>query len=156
MYTYDMTEPFDYESVAGLALWRLWKTWQAHRREALRSLGLGHTEFVILANLAWMQSRLPPPTQQTVADALGIDKMTTSHALRSLRRKGLAEAIPDPRDRRAARVQLTARGRSLARRGVREVAELNDRFFGPLGADEARFTELANRLIHANAAKENR
>jgi len=34
---------FDYESVSGLALWRLWKIWQAQRRTALRGLGLGHT-----------------------------------------------------------------------------------------------------------------
>ncbi len=150
-----MAEPFDYESVAGLALWRLWKTWQAHRRTALRALGLGHTEFVILANLAWMQSHLPSLTQQAAADALGIDKMTISQALRSLRRKGLAEAIPDPQDRRATQVRLTAAGHSLARRAVPEVTELNDRFFGALGSDQARFTELASRLIHANTAKGN-
>jgi MarR family transcriptional regulator, organic hydroperoxide resistance regulator len=156
MYTYNMAEPFDYESVAGLALWRLWKVWQGRRRAALRELGLGHTEFVILANLAWMQSRTDPLTQQAVADALGIDKMTASHAVRSLRRKGLVEAIPYPRDHRAVQLRVTPGGLSLARRGAREVTELSEKFFGVLGSDQDRFTELANRLIHANAAKENR
>jgi len=149
-----MPEPFDYESVAGLALWRLWQAWHARRRSALRALGLGHTEFVILANLAWMQSRLSSLTQQAVANALGIDKMTTSQAVRSLRRKGLVQAIPDPSDRRAVQLRLTSNGRGVARRGVAEVAQLNDTFFGVLGGDQGRFTELANRLIHANAAKE--
>ncbi len=149
-----MPEPFDYESVAGLALWRLWKVWQARRRDALRALGLGHTEFVILANLAWMQTRLPSLTQQTIAETLGIDKMTTSNALRSLRRKGLADSVPDGDDRRAVRWHLTSQGRRLARRGARDVSGLNEEFFGVLGADEDRFTELANRLIHAHTTKE--
>lgn len=149
-----MPKAFDYESVAGLTLWRLWKTWQARRRAALRALGLGHTEFVILANLAWMRAHVPSLTQQVVADTLGIDKMTTSHALRSLRGKGLAEATPDPRDGRAVQLRLTSEGERLARRGVREVTALNEEFFGVLGGDQAVFTELANRLIRANTPKE--
>ncbi len=140
--------PFDYEAVAGLALWRLYQLWQRERKAALRKLHLGHTEFVILANLVWLGTDV---SQTTVARTLGLDKMTTSQAARSLAKKALITTRLDPGDRRAHALSVTVKGERLAREGGAEVGVLNERFFAVLGDDRERFVGLMNVLIKQNA-----
>jgi DNA-binding MarR family transcriptional regulator len=150
--------PEQLSNISGLLLWRLFKSWQAERRRLLTPLGLGHTEFVLLAHAQWLALRERPLTQRELAEAVGVDVMTASQAARSLERKGCLARLRSDADRRTRQLKLTPKGRTLAKRGVREVEDLNRRFFLVLGDDESQFVRLMNRLLaaHPPAWKEER
>ncbi len=76
---------------------------------AFRPVGLTNGQFSLLMSL----NRPSPPTLSSVADLLAMDRTTLTAALKPLERRGLVSARPDSADRRARRLALTARGRSL-------------------------------------------
>jgi DNA-binding MarR family transcriptional regulator len=76
---------------------------------AFRPVGLTNGQFSLLMSL----NRPSPPTLGAVAALLAMDRTTLTAALKPLERRGLMTARPDPGDRRARRLALTARGRAL-------------------------------------------
>ena len=74
--------------------------------EALRPHGLTNEQFSLLMSL----NRPEPPVIGAVAKLLGTDRTTLTAALKPLVREGLAAVVPDPDDRRARRISLTAAG----------------------------------------------
>lgn len=73
---------------------------------ALRPVGLTNTQFSLLNGLNGPQ----PKTPGAIASLLGADRTTITAALKPLVQQGLAEVSPDPGDRRARRIRLTAEG----------------------------------------------
>ena len=73
--------------------------------------GLSHGRFAILMYL----NRAPdtPVNQTHLAEAYGVAKATVTGLIDGLERDALVERLPDPNDRRASLVQLTARGRKF-------------------------------------------
>ncbi len=74
--------------------------------EALRPHGLTNEQFSLLMSL----NRPEPPAIGAVARLLGTDRTTLTAALKPLVREGLAVVTPDPDDKRARRISLTAAG----------------------------------------------
>jgi DNA-binding MarR family transcriptional regulator len=128
------TEHRDADDSPGLLLWQATQRWQAAQRAALRSFGLTHVQFVLLASLVWLESD-EPVTQRALADHAATDQMMTSQVLRALERLGLVERHPHPTDRRARALVPTAEGRDLANRAVVAVEACDRAFFAPLGED---------------------
>ncbi|HEX3275995.1 MAG TPA: helix-turn-helix domain-containing GNAT family N-acetyltransferase [Gemmatimonadales bacterium] len=56
-------------------------------------------------------AHMPRPTAAAIGGALGLDRGYLSRLLRTLRRRGLVTARPDPEDRRHRVLALTAKGR---------------------------------------------
>lgn len=75
--------------------------------------GLSEGRFVLMFLLEAAGGGLAP---NHLAEQAGITRATVTGLLDGLEREALAERLPDPTDRRALRVQLTAKGRQLARR----------------------------------------
>ncbi|HXF96818.1 MAG TPA: helix-turn-helix domain-containing protein [Gemmatimonadales bacterium] len=75
--------------------------------------GMTPTQTQILTTLAAHEAPLRPGT---LARELAVTAPTITDAVRALERKNLVRRTPDPHDRRAARLALTARGRRTARR----------------------------------------
>ena len=75
--------------------------------------GLSEGRFVLLFLLESASEGLAP---NHLAEQAGITRATVTGLLDGLEREALAERLPDPADRRALRVQLTANGRQLARK----------------------------------------
>ena len=73
----------------------------------LEAAGLTVTQYGLLAHL----NRLGGVSIGALAEALIMDPTTLTRNLRPLERRGLVEIAPDPRDRRARRLRLTASGR---------------------------------------------
>jgi DNA-binding MarR family transcriptional regulator len=73
--------------------------------------GLSHGRFAILMYL----NRAPetPVNQTHLAEAYGVAKATITGLIDGLERDALVERLPDPGDRRASLVQLTAGGRKF-------------------------------------------
>ena len=81
---------------------------------ALRPFGLTNGQFSLLMSL----NRPQAPTMGEVAATLAMDRTTLTAALKPLIRRGLAQAAPDPQDRRGRRLGLTEDGRALLARAL--------------------------------------
>lgn len=73
--------------------------------------GLSEGRFVLLFLLDAAEQGLPA---HALASRAGVSRATVTGLLDGLEREGLVERHADPDDRRALRVQLTARGKTLA------------------------------------------
>ncbi len=76
-----------------------------------------------------------PPTQNDLADALALDKSNVARLCSRLERAGHVVRAIDVEDRRARRVQLTAKGRRLAKRVDAKSRARFDAVFAALPAD---------------------
>jgi len=76
---------------------------------ALRPVGLTNGQFSLL--MALNQPR--PPSIGRLAPFLAMDRTTLTAALKPLERRGLAQLLPDPDDRRSRRVAITGAGVAL-------------------------------------------
>jgi DNA-binding MarR family transcriptional regulator len=97
-------------------------------RPLLEARGLSMWAYVALTRLV----QGPAPTQIALAEQMGYDKTRLIVILDQLADEGLIERTPDPEDRRARIVQLTAAGRARhlqARADIRAMeSELLDGF----------------------------
>ena len=114
---------------------------QALGEEALVELGVGGREYGALAVLA----HLAPCTQIAVGRALGIDRTTTVAVLGGLEERGLVDRSPDPANRRAYLVSLTAAGDRVRARAAEVLVACEDRFLAPL--DHSERTQLHGTLV---------
>jgi DNA-binding MarR family transcriptional regulator len=92
----------------------------------------------------------PPRSQLALAQQLGVDKTVMTYLLDELEAAGLLTRRPDPADRRARQVVITARGtRSLAKFGHR-IGEAEDKLLAPLDAAERTvLRELLGRIARS-------
>lgn len=77
-------------------------------RPLLHARGLSMWAYVALTHLA----KAPAPTQMALAEQMRYDKTRLIGILDELAEEGLIERAPDPDDRRARIVRLTATGRA--------------------------------------------
>ncbi len=77
--------------------------------EALRPVGITSGQFSLLISL----NRPKPPTLGSVARLLAMDRTTLTANLKPLERRGFLTVAPDPGDRRARLLCLTAAGRTV-------------------------------------------
>lgn len=75
---------------------------------ALKPAGLTSGQFSLLMSL----NRPEPPNLGSVAALLAMDRTTLTANLKPLERRGLVEALADPKDRRARLLRLTPAGRA--------------------------------------------
>src|SRR5882757_4606140 len=87
---------------------RAWLGFGQSKSAALEATGVTLKEHFVM--VALMSS---PMTQLELSTLVKIDKSVISATLDSLEAKGLVVRAPDPRDRRARRPTLTARGRKI-------------------------------------------
>ncbi len=81
---------------------------------AFAPLGLSHGQYSLMMALNQEQ----PPRIGELARLLAVDRTTLTANLKPLARRGLAEIIPDPEDRRSRRVRLTPEGHALLLQAV--------------------------------------
>jgi DNA-binding MarR family transcriptional regulator len=108
-------------------------------------------QFVLLASLWWLADNEPDtPTQARLAEQAGTDPMMTSQVLRKLEARGLLERVPDPRDARARRLELTAAGRKLVAQALADVERADTEYFAPLAARHEPFLDALAVLADGN------
>ena len=87
-------------------------------------------------------------TQTQLAERLAVEQPTMANTLKRMERDGLIERVPDPEDRRQARVHLTPRGRELEEVLTVSARETNAVALEGLSAEErAQLMSLARRMI---------
>ncbi len=100
---------------------------------ALAPFGINGRECAVLTAI----DERTPPSQQEVAERMGVDRTTMVTLVDDLEKKGLVQRRPDPLDRRKNVVVLTDAGRTTLEGATRAVEEAERRFLGPLSGDEA-------------------
>lgn len=111
--------------------------------EALAPLSLRVRHYGVLHALGEHGSA----SQQLLGRWLGIDRTTMVGTVDDLERLGLVARKPDPADRRAYRVELTARGRTSLVRATGAVAAAERAVLAPLAPSEQQtLRDLLKRL----------
>ncbi|MDK0523875.1 MarR family winged helix-turn-helix transcriptional regulator [Streptomyces sp. ML-6] len=95
-----------------------------------------------------------PPNQQAIGAHLGIDRTVLTYLIDTLVDAGLVERVPDPVDRRARKIVVTASGaETLARYGERVAAAEADLLSALSPQEATTLTALTGRLsMHIHRA----
>ncbi|HPG07688.1 MAG TPA: MarR family transcriptional regulator [Saprospiraceae bacterium] len=121
------------EDSPGYVLWQLTMAWQRLIKQQLDPLDLTHTQFVLLAALAWLSRLQESVTQIDIANHSHTDRMMVSKVLRTLESKGLILRQEHATDTRAKVVTLTQAGEQLIQKAVQVVEAADGIFFSKLG-----------------------
>ena len=127
----------------GALMARLGQEVTARFRKALRPLGLGAQEFIVLKQLQTMG----PSSQAELADAVGVDYSNLATLAAGFCNRGLIDRSRDPDDRRRYVLELTSSGQRLADKGERAIAAGEDEMLNSLDAEERdQFYALLRRV----------
>jgi DNA-binding MarR family transcriptional regulator len=122
-------------------------------KDALRPLGLSYADFDVLNTL-----RRRGDEQGVHPNVLTAATLITSGAMTArvdrLVRAGYVQRTPDPDDRRAVLIRLTATGEKMAKRALDEVLAADDEFLAPLSAQQR--STLARELKRLLLAHDDR
>ena len=112
-------------------------------RPLLTAHGLSMWDYIVLSHLA----RRPAGTQLALAQAINYDKTRLIGLLDQLESDGLVTRTPDPNDRRARVVTLTAAGKARHAAAQAAVRAMEAEFLSELSATErARLLRTLARL----------
>jgi MarR family transcriptional regulator for hemolysin len=98
---------------------------------ALAPLGLGQRGFCVLSSA--IDAEL---TQTELAGLIGVDKTTMVVTVDELERKGLAQRVPSPTDRRARVITVTEAGRAKVAEGQEISQRVQDDVLDALAPDQ--------------------
>lgn len=136
------------EADLGWALAIVTRAFRLHSGASLSALPGGPRGYLVLAAVAQGQ----PRSQLALAQQLGVDKTVMTYLLDELEGASLVTRRPDPADRRARQVAVTAEGSAALTEFGRRLAEAEDRLLAPLdGAERKALRDLLGRV--ANSAQ---
>lgn len=120
------------------------RTWRAILDERLAPLGLSEARWQCLLHL----NRAGTPLSQVeLADNMGIAPPSLVKLLDRLEEDGWLDRVPEPGDRRAKRLQLTAKARDMAQRIEAEASRLRQELFeGTSSTERQAFVTMLKRL----------
>ena len=134
---------------AGLALRRAGRLATQIYDAHLQPAGLTIGQFGVMTQIYGSSLSGPPLTMKELSDVIGMDPTTLNRTLKPLEVQGLVSTAPDPRDRRARCIQLTASGRERLVRAMPLWRAADDELRGMLGAE----TTLALNALLALAGE---
>jgi DNA-binding MarR family transcriptional regulator len=149
----DKSNIFNYshpEESSGYLLWQLTMLWQRKMKKELDKIDLTHTQFVVLAVLAWLSGNNEIVTQIDIAKHAKTDRMMTSKVLRTLQDKGFIERTEHLTDTRAKSVIITDYGLEIIRKAAQIVDSVDKDFFGTIKRESASFNKSMIELLKAN------
>ena len=135
----------------GFALWRVSNAWQRAVRSALEPWGLTHAQAIVLATLDAVGGN-GQAKQHQVAQAAGMDPMTTSQVVRVLESKELVKRAKHPEDGRAVTLTLTQKGKRVLSKAMPAIAEVDERFFSGAGRNRSAFVSALAAMVSPEAA----
>jgi DNA-binding MarR family transcriptional regulator len=122
---------------------------RAHQRHVAQfekevgDLDLTTTQFAALAKI----SERGEVSQNLLGRMTAMDPATIQGVIQRLMARGLIDRRPDPNDRRATLLRLSASGRALTREAIRRVHHVSDAVLEPMSTDErAALTGLLRKL----------
>jgi DNA-binding MarR family transcriptional regulator len=131
----------------GYLLWQLTTCWQRKLKRELDKLDITHTQFVLLASLAWLSKKKEAVTQVDIATQSKTDRMMVSKVLRTLQSKGLIHRQEHATDTRAKTVSLTPQGALIIQQALIVVEQVDIDFFAILEDQLPGFNRNMLKLI---------
>jgi len=117
--------------------------------EALAKAELVQLEFALIVFV----NDAPGISQQTLSEAMGVDRNNVGLIVEKLEARGLVRRSVNGEDRRARQVYLTKKGERLWLQCQPAVVAANQRILAPLNAPEKKlFIEMLVRLVEGNRA----
>ena len=135
------------EENSGFLLWQVSMHWQRKIKQALDPLDMTHTQFVLLAALAWLSQFEGEVYQIDVARHAKIDKMMTSKIVKTLIRKKVLITKDSQVDSRAKYLLFTPAGFTLFEQALRKVEQVDEQFFAKLDNDALSFRQMMQKLM---------
>jgi len=132
-------------------LWEIGETATALRRAFDRragSLGVTRAQWRVLARL----NRMPGLRQVELADQLDMEAITLCRIVDRLAEAGLVERQADPADRRAWRLELTAKSKPLVRKLAALADDLAEEAFAGIAPERREMVRATLAAIRDNAA----
>lgn len=134
----------------GYLLGQVTMLWQRKQKRVLDPLDLTHTQFVLLASLAWLSKTSHSVTQVDIARQSNADRMMVSKVLRTLENKGFITRHEHETDTRAKIIRLTTKGQNVLQAALTSVEDADHEFFSALGTDLSAFNTNMVQLINEN------
>jgi len=134
----------------GYLLGQLTMLWQRKQKKVLDPLDLTHTQFVLLAALAWLSRTSDSVTQVDIANQSNADRMMVSKVLRTLEEKGFIARREHKTDTRAKIINLTVSGETVLQKAIIVVENADLDFFSVLKDKVPMFNSDMVRLIDEN------
>lgn len=119
----------------GFLLWHVSTAWRGSIEHMLKTMGLTHPQFVILAAIGWLTRKGDKVTQATIGKMAGLDPNTVSQIIRGLEQKELI-AREQSSDGRAKNPQLTTKGSNILKKALPAVESKDAEFFHHLTEKE--------------------
>lgn len=138
------------EESSGYLLWQVSMLWQRKMKRALDEVDLTHTQFVLLAALAWLSKNSETVTQVDIANHSNTDRMMVSKVLRTLQNKGFITRQEHLTDTRAKIISLSKSGQNILQKAIKIVEETDNSFFSALQSQEKTFNINMRKLVKEN------
>lgn len=138
------------EESSGFLLWQLTMQWQRSIKRALDPLGITHTQFVLLASLAWLSGKQSIVTQAELASHSKTDRMMVSKVLRTLEEKNFVTRVEHETDTRAKCISLTASGKKTTQKALIVVEKTDVDFFSVLHSEIPKFNKQMLLVMKGN------
>jgi len=119
----------------GFLLWHVSTAWRSCVEATLKTIGLTHPQFVVLATTGWLTRNGEFATQAAIAKLAGLDPNTASQVLKGLEQKKMIERIQST-DARAKHPRLTSKGQAILTCALPAVEEQDAEFFKLLNRNE--------------------
>ena len=122
----------------GFLLWHVSTAWRGSIEVMLKSIGLTHPQFVILATLGWLTRKGDRVTQALIGKMAGLDPNTVSQIIRGLEQKELIMREKSS-DGRAKNPILTLKGSAILKQAMPAVETKDAEFFNNLTVEEKEY-----------------
>lgn len=123
------------ERSPGFLLWHISTAWRSAIESVLKSRGLTHPQFVVMATTGWLTKEGERVTQAAIGKMAGLDPNTTSQIIKGLELKGLITREQSS-DTRAKNPLLTAKGNAILAKALPAVETADAQFFHCLTRQE--------------------
>ena len=131
----------------GFLLWHISTSWRSALEAVLKTFGLTHPQFVMLATTGWLTRNGELTTQAAIGKMAGLDPNTTSQIIKGLEQKKLIKRDKSS-DGRAKNVSLTSYGTTILKSAMPAVEEADAKFFRILTKQEAsNLLQIFQKLI---------
>jgi DNA-binding MarR family transcriptional regulator len=135
---------------SGYLLWQLTMLWQRKIKKELDQLDITHTQFVLLASLAWLAKTTETVSQVHIANHSNTDRMMVSKVLRTLQDKKYITRKEHEIDTRAKVICLTKQGQIILQKALIGVEQVDLAFFSVLQSHTKSFNTSMLKLINEN------
>lgn len=122
----------------GFLLWHVSTSWRSSIEAILKTFGLTHPQFVVLATTGWLTRNGDSATQVMIGKMAGLDPNTNSQIIKGLEEKDLVSRSPSS-DGRAKNVSLTLKGSQTLELALPAVEQADAKFFSALAKKDNNF-----------------